>query len=95
MTVAKLAKLWKKSTVKDIETTTYHLPDDDAQMATFVEKYDKVQKQLETVAAMDDLLSGNVCVCVCVCACVCVCVRVCVRACVCVTFQVKTSLVRT
>ena len=58
MIVAKLAKLWKKSTVQDIETATYYFPDDNQQMVTFTEKYDKVQKQLETIAAMDDLLSG-------------------------------------
>ena len=57
--VAKLAKLWKKSTVKEIPTTAYYLPDDETQMATFTQKYDEVQKQLQTIAAMDNLLSGT------------------------------------
>ena len=60
--VALLAGLWKKTTDgKDVGKKVFHLPTEEAHLATFKNKYDRTQKQLQTIAAMDDLLSGLLC----------------------------------
>ena len=41
-----------------MEATVFTLPSDHEEMKSFIEKYDKNPKQLQTLAAMDDLLSG-------------------------------------
>ena len=43
---------------KRIDPRTFKLPDDHSQLKSFIEKYDKNQQQLQTLAAVDDLLSG-------------------------------------
>ena len=40
-------------------TESHKLPHEDSQMKSFIEKYDRNQQQLQTLAARDDLLSGN------------------------------------
>ena len=57
--VGGLASLWKKGLPrKGMEATIFTLPSDHEEMKSFIEKYDKNQKRLQTLAAMDDLLSG-------------------------------------
>lgn len=59
-TVGTLAPLWKKAKAQStIPKTVFNLPQQSAAGSTFKVKYDKVQKQLQRIAAMDDLLSGS------------------------------------
>ena len=58
-TVNGLARLWMQGMPrKRIDPRTFKLPDDHSQLKSFIEKYDKSQQQLQTLAAVDDLLSG-------------------------------------
>ena len=57
--VKTLGCLWKKSIGhKEVEKRVFCLPSQVSKKTTFRMKYDKIQKQLETIAGMDDLLSG-------------------------------------
>ena len=54
-----LAGMWRKTANgKDVEKQVFRLPEDDSEMALFKTKYNTTQKQLQAIAAMDDLLSG-------------------------------------
>ena len=44
-----------------MEATVFTLPSDHEEMKSFIEKYDKNQKQLQTLATMDDLSSILIC----------------------------------
>lgn len=55
--VATLAGLWTKTAKNQIETKVFSLPVQD-ETGIFKEKYDKVQEQLQCIAAVDDLMSG-------------------------------------
>ena len=55
--VVTLAGLWSKAAKNTITTKTFSLPTQD-ETSVFKEKYDKIQKQLQCIAAMDDLMSG-------------------------------------
>ena len=58
-TVGTLSTLWRKSSVQgDVEKIVFSVPQQNMEESTFKVKYDKTQKQLESIAAMDDLLSG-------------------------------------
>lgn len=58
--VTTLAQLWRKTTIgRECDARVFELPKDKKSMQTFIEKYDEVQEQLSTIAAMDDLLSGR------------------------------------
>lgn len=54
-TVGTLASLWRK---RAIEKMVFSLPEQNDEASTFKVKYDKTQSQLQSIAAMDDLLSG-------------------------------------
>ena len=41
----------------------FSLPEDHSQLQSFIDKYNKNQEQLQTLAAVDDLLSGNLIAC--------------------------------
>ena len=72
--VSRLAGLWKKDK-KRIDTMVFFMPEGNAEASTeasleacaeandnmkdFIDKYDAVQKQLSSIAGMDDLLSGD------------------------------------
>lgn len=57
--VTLLAGMWKKTANgKDMEKQVFRLPADESGMALFKTKYNTTQKQLQAIAAMDDLLSG-------------------------------------
>ena len=43
---------------KRMDPRTFNLSDDHSQLKSFIEKYDKNQQQLQTLAAVNDLLSG-------------------------------------
>ena len=59
-TVNVLAQLWRREIPgKAMVQTVFKLPHEDSQMKSFIEKYDRNQQQLQTLAARDDLLSGN------------------------------------
>ena len=59
-TVGTLAALWKKSTSQGaISKAVFHLPQQNEAGSIFKMKYDKIQQQLQHIAAMDDLLSGS------------------------------------
>lgn len=54
-----LAGIWKKTVNgKDVEKQVFRLPEDELEMTLFKTKYNTIQKQLQAIAAMDDLLSG-------------------------------------
>lgn len=56
-----LSQLWRREIPgKAMEQRVFRLPHENSQMKSFIEKYDRNQQQLQTLAAMDDLLSGNV-----------------------------------
>ena len=58
--VTLLAGLWRKTANgKDMEKRVFCLPEDESEMALFKTKYNTTQKQLQAIAAMDDLLSGG------------------------------------
>ena len=44
---------------KAIEPRVFTLPDDLSQLQSFIDKYDRNQQQLQTLVAVDDLLSGK------------------------------------
>ena len=52
-----LAGMWRTANGKDVEKQVFHLPEDEAEIALFKTKYNTTQKQLQAIAAMDDLLS--------------------------------------
>ena len=55
-----LAEQWRKGKPQgDLETREFSIPAQENEDSTFRVKYDKVQKQLESIAGMDDLLSGK------------------------------------
>ena len=57
--MALLAGVWrKKANGKDVEKQVFRLSEDESEMALFKAKYNTTQKQLQAIAAMDDLLSG-------------------------------------
>ena len=59
-TVNVLAQLWRREIPgKAMVRRVFKLPHEDSQMKSFIEKYDRNQQQLQTLAARDDLLSGN------------------------------------
>ena len=45
----------------DIERMVFSLPPQNIEDSTFKVKFDKTQRQLQSIAAVDDLLSGAVC----------------------------------
>lgn len=54
-----LSKLWRPSLPgKELEVRILEMPDR-SQLGTFVTKYDSIQDDLDTLAAMDDLLAGG------------------------------------
>lgn len=58
--VTLLAGMWRKTANgKDMEKQVFHLPKEESEMALFKTKYNTTQKQLQAIAAMDDLLSGG------------------------------------
>lgn len=57
--VATLAGLWTKTAKNQVETKVFSLPIQDEATSIFKKKYDKVQNQLQCIAAMDDLMSGS------------------------------------
>ena len=55
-----LSQLWRREIPgKAMEQRVFRLPHENSQMKSFIEKYDRNQHQLQTLAAMDDLLSGK------------------------------------
>ena len=59
LSVEVLAALWRKTNgQREVEKRVFTLPPQDSNTATFKMKYDRTQKQLQSIAAMDDLLSG-------------------------------------
>ena len=53
-----LSKLWHPSLPgKELEVRILEMPDR-SQLGTFVTKYDSIQDDVDTLAAMDDLLAG-------------------------------------
>lgn len=57
--VTTLAKLWKKSKGhQPPEMNVFNIPDQ-KQSSSFQLQYDKIQRQLECIAGMDNLLSGT------------------------------------
>ena len=55
-----LSQLWRREIPgKAVEARVFSLPHEDTQMKSFIEKYDNNQKQLQALAARDDLLSGT------------------------------------
>ena len=58
--VETLAKLWRKTPIKnDIPNRVFTIPQQTSdEESTFRKKYDETQQKLESIAAMDDLLSG-------------------------------------
>ena len=57
--VRTLSKLWRPSLPgKELEVRILEMPDR-SQLGTFVTKYDSIQDNLDTLAAMDDLLAGG------------------------------------
>ena len=60
ITVENLAAMWRKeTTLKHLGKRVFSLPPQDSDTSVFKSKYDKVQRQLRSIAAMDDLLSGK------------------------------------
>jgi len=58
--VSTLSKLWRPSLPgKELEVRILEKPSDRSQLGAFVAKYDSIQDDLETLAAMDDLLVGE------------------------------------
>ena len=54
-----LAGMWRRTVNgKDVEKQVFRIPEDESEIALFKTKYNTTQKQLQTIAAMDDLLSG-------------------------------------
>ncbi len=53
-----LATLWKKSTSNGVEKRIFSLPEQQ-EGSIFRTKYDSIQRELEYIAGMDDLLSGT------------------------------------
>lgn len=61
-TVKMLATFWRKNMgTKTMEQKVFHLPNQDSSKSVFKIKYNAVQRQLQTIAGMDDLLSGIKC----------------------------------
>ena len=59
ITVTTLASLWRKIPVQQtIENREFNIPPQNTDTSLFRKKYDTTQKQLQLIAAMDDLLSG-------------------------------------
>ena len=59
-TVNVLAQLWRwEIPGKAVVQRVFKLPQEDSKMKIFIEKYDRNQQQLQTLAARNDLLSGN------------------------------------
>lgn len=57
--VTLLAGMWRRTVNgKDVEKQVFRIPEDESEIALFKTKYNTTQKQLQTIAAMDDLLSG-------------------------------------
>ena len=57
--VGTLGALWKRSTAQHpIEKTMFSIPAQNNEESNFKVKYDQTQLQLQSIAAMDDLLSG-------------------------------------
>ena len=56
--VTLLAGMWRTANGKDVEKQVFRLPEDELEIALFKTKYNTTQKQLQAIAAMDDLLSG-------------------------------------
>ena len=51
--------MWKQGIPgKTVDARIFSLPDDHTAMKSFIDKYNKNQQQLKTLAAIDDLLSG-------------------------------------
>ena len=58
-TVESLAALWRKTiTLKTVGKRIFSLPQQDSATSVFKAKYDRTQRQLRCIAAIDDLLSG-------------------------------------
>ena len=56
--VETLASFWKKNVARgEIEKVSFSIPEQTVH-STFKQKYDLTQKRLQSIAAMDDLLSG-------------------------------------
>ena len=59
-TVDGLARLWTQGMPrKTVQPRMFTLPNDHTQLKSFIDKYDQNQQQLQTLAAVDDLLSGK------------------------------------
>ena len=56
-TVAHLARQWKQGRAQKPPTRVFSLQ---RNSPAFTSKFDEVQTHLETMASMDDLLSGNI-----------------------------------
>lgn len=57
--VKALAALWRKPTPQGyIPKEVFSIPEQDTEDAVFKLKYDSVQKQLQSIAGLDDLVSG-------------------------------------
>ena len=55
-TVNLLARLWRREIPgKLMEAREFSLPNEHAERRSFIDKYDKNQQQLQTLAARDDL----------------------------------------
>ena len=59
ISVTLLAGMWRRTeNGKDVKKQVFRLTEDESEMALFKTKYNTTQKQLQAIAAMDDLLSG-------------------------------------
>ena len=56
--VTALARMWRKAALgKDVEPRIFYLPRHEEQ-CPFTKKYNEVQEMLQTIATLDDLVSG-------------------------------------
>ena len=55
-TVQHLSKQWKSNKTDNLEPLTLTI---NPQSEVFISKFDQIQDELETLASMDELLSGN------------------------------------
>ena len=59
ISVTLLAGMWRRTANgKDVKKQVFRVTEDESEMALFKTKYNTTQKQLQAIAAMDDLLSG-------------------------------------